>query len=457
MVLKAMYSGVSGLRAEGEALGVVGDNIANANTVGFKAQRAIFQDVLGHSILAGTGTNLPGSGVKIGDIQQLFTQGTLTTTGISTDVALSGEGFFTVKGSVNGLSGNFFTRAGQFVLDASGNLVNPGGLKVQGYAANGDGTFAASLSDVKAPTSAIPARATQEAFITANLNSTTPRVSVTDPLTGAVTYPAFDAQQPATTSSFSDTLTVYDSLGAAHTIDVYFRKEADPTGAPPTTDWSWFALTSGDQTDLNGGGVAGQNNQLATGTLQFDSNGALIAGSPSSFSVTYDGATAQNIVLNMGTILGTADPVTGAVSDGLDGITQFASPSNVSSHSQDGYAAGDFSGIAIDGTGVVQGLYTNGEKLDLAQLAIAKFQSNDGLGRAGESLWIDTRESGQAAYGTAGSGGRGATSAGAVEASNVDLAEEFVGLIQHQRSFSANSKTITTADEMLQELINIKR
>jgi flagellar hook protein FlgE len=454
MVLKAMYSGVSGLRAEGEALGVVGDNIANANTVGFKAQRAIFQDVLGHSILAGTGTNLPGSGVKIGDIQQLFTQGTLTTTGISTDVALSGEGFFTVKGSVNGLSGNFFTRAGQFVLDASGNLVNPGGLKVQGYAANGDGTFAAALSDVKAPTSAIPARATQEAFITANLRSTTPIVSVIDPLTGAVTNPPFDPQNPSTTSSFSDTLTVYDSLGTAHTIDVYFRKE---TESATGNTWSWNALTSGDETNLGGGGTAGQNNPLGNGTLTFDSNGALTAGSPSSFSVTYDGATAQTIVLNMGTVLGTADPVTGEVSDGLNGITQFASQSNVSSHSQDGYASGDFSGIAIDGNGVVQGLYTNGEKLDLAQLAIAKFQSNDGLGRAGESLWIDTRDSGQAAYGTAGSGGRGATSAGAVEASNVDLAEEFVGLIQHQRSFSANSKTITTADEMLQELINIKR
>lgn len=454
MVLKAMYSGVSGLRAEGEALGVVGDNIANANTVGFKAQRAIFQDVLGHSILAGTGSGLPGSGVKIGDIQQLFTQGTLTTTGISTDVALSGEGFFTVKGSVNGLSGNFFTRAGQFVMNASGDLVNPSGLKVQGYTANGDGTFAAALSDVKAPTSAIPARATTEATITANLDATTPRVSVTDPVTGAVTYPAFDAQNPSGTSSFSDTLTVYDSLGAAHSVDVYFRKE---TEAATGNTWSWFALASGDETDLAGGGTAGQNLQIGTGTLTFNSDGALTAGSPSTVSVTFDGATAQAMTLDMGTALGAVDPDTQEISDGLDGLTQFASPSNVSSHSQDGYSAGDFSGIAIDGTGVVQGLYTNGEKLDLAQLAIAKFQSNDGLGRAGESLWIDTRESGQAAYGTAGSGGRGATSAGAVEASNVDLAEEFVGLIQHQRSFSANSKTITTADEMLQELINIKR
>src|SRR5437868_12874077 len=160
MVLRAMYSGVSGLRAEGEALGVVGDNIANVNTTGFKAQRALFEDVLGHSILAGTSSNLPGSGVKIGDIQQMFTQGTLSNTGVSTDVALNGDGFFVVKGTVDGVSSDFYTRAGEFVIDKDGKLTNTGGLKVQGYQANGDGTFAASLSDVSAPTAALPARAT---------------------------------------------------------------------------------------------------------------------------------------------------------------------------------------------------------------------------------------------------------------------------------------------------------
>src|SRR5687768_9404125 len=125
MVLRAMYSGVSGLRAEGEALGVVGDNIANVNTVGFKQQRVVFQDVLGHSILAGQSSALPGSGVKVGDIQQLFNQGSLANTGVSTDLALNGDGFFVVKGAVEGVSGNFFTRAGQFTLDKSGFLVNP--------------------------------------------------------------------------------------------------------------------------------------------------------------------------------------------------------------------------------------------------------------------------------------------------------------------------------------------
>lgn len=445
MVLKAMYSGVSGLRAEGEALGVIGDNIANVNTTGFKAQRALFQDVLGHSILAGSGSSLPGSGVRVGDIQQLFEQGTVSATGVGTDVALNGDGFFTVNGTVNGISANFYTRAGTFVLDKDGFLVNPDGLQVQGYAANGDGTFQASISAVQAPTAAIPPRATQEAAIVANLDATEDVImdtTVAPPV--AVT---FDPQDPANTSNFSTTMTVYDDFGTGHTLDIYFQKTADNT-------WNWYGLVAGEDVV---GGTAGQNEQVGTGTLTFNDDpatgvvGALADVSANAISVNFVGvAAAQDITVNFGTSIT-------AGGTGLDGISQYGSPENVSSQTQDGYSSGDFSGIAIDGEGVVMGLYTNGQKLAISQLAIAKFRSNDGLGRAGQSLWIDTRESGMAAFGTAGSGGRGSTSAGSLEASNVDLAEEFVGLIQHQRSFSANSKTITTADEMLQELINIKR
>lgn len=441
MVLKAMYSGVSGLRAEGEALGVVGDNIANVNTTGFKAQRAIFQDVLGHSILAGTGSSLPGSGVKIGDIQQLFTQGTLANTGVGTDVALNGDGFFTVKGTVDGVNANFFTRAGEFTLDKDGYLVNPNGLQVQGYAANGDGTFQASISSVRAPTAAIPPRATQEATIVANLDQT--EAPITD-TTGALV--AFDPQDPENTANFSSTMTVYDEFGTAHSMDVYFKKTAD-------NSWDWHALVPGADV-----GATTDFSEIGTGTLTFNNDptagtvGALTGVSADTASVTFNGiANAQTITFDFGTVMD-ANGV-----GGLDGITQFGSPENVSSQAQDGYASGDFSGVSIDGEGVVMGLYTNGQKLALSQLAIAKFRSNDGLGRAGQNLWIDTRDSGAAAFGTAGSGGRGAASSGALEGSNVDLAEQFVGLIQHQRSFSANSKTITTADEMLQELINIKR
>jgi flagellar hook protein FlgE len=433
MVLAAMNSGVSGLKAESDALGVVGDNIANVNTVGFKSQRAVFEDVLGHSILAGTSGGLPGSGVRVGTIQQMFTQGSLQNTGVSTDIALNGDGFFVVKGSVDGVTSNFYTRSGEFNIDKDGNLANTDGLKVQGYQSNGDGTFAASISNVTAPTAALPAKATKSMTITANLDST---ATVANPPV------AFSVTDPANTSNFSTTMSIYDSLGNAHTANVYFDKTADNT-----YDYHVLVPTA----DITPG-TAG-NTEIGTGTLAFTTNGALNTVTPTlAVSASFAGATAaQAITLNFGT------PISTPGGTGLDGTTQFGSPANVSSQAQDGYASGDFSGVSVDGQGIVTGLYTNGQKVAMSQLAVAKFRSNDGLGRAGQNLWIDTRESGTAALGTAGSGGRGATTGGALESSNVDLAEEFVSMIQHQRSFSANSKTITTADEMLQELINIKR
>ena len=432
MVLRAMYSGVSGLRAESEALGVVGDNIANINTVGFKSQRAIFQDVLGHSILAGTSSAMPGSGVRVGDVQQMFTQGTLSNTGVNTDLALNGDGFFVVGGSVDGITGNFYTRAGQFNLDKDGFLTNTNGLQVKGYTANGDGTYQAALSSVRAPTSSLPARATQAISITANMDSSA--AVITDP---------WDAQSPSTTANAPPaSMTVYDSLGNARTLDVYFRKTADNA-------WEYHVLADGADMATP---VAG-NVEVGSGTLNFTTDGALdtmTAGTPITVDFGGGASAAQAITLDFGSQVS-------AGGSGLDGTTQFASPASVSNLTQDGYASGDFSGVSVDGQGVVMGLYTNGQKLAIAQLAVAKFRSNDGLGRAGQNLWIETRDSGTAAMGTAGSGGRAAVSSGALEGSNVDLAEEFVGLIQHQRSFSANSKTITTADEMLQELIGLKR
>jgi flagellar hook protein FlgE len=267
--------------------------------------------------------------------------------------------------------------------------------------------------------------------VTANLDSSS-----------AVPAVAFDAQNPANTSNFSTSMTVYDSLGASHTLDVYFNKTADNT-------FDYHVLANGN--DLNPP-QAGQNVEVGTGTLAFTTDGALNTETTTTpISVSFAGATGnQAIALNLGT------PISGG-GTGLDGVTQFSSPSNVSSQSQDGYSSGDFSGVSVDSTGTVMGLYTNGQKLAIGQVAVAKFRNNEGLGRAGGNLWIDTRDSGPAALGTAGSGGRGAVSAGSLEGSNVDLATEFVNLIQHQRSFSADSKTITTADEMLQELINIKR
>lgn len=431
MVLRALDTGVSGLRAESEAIGVVGDNIANVNTVGFKGQRVLFEDVLGRSVVAGNSGGDAGAGVKVGGVQQLFTQGALGSTGVSTDVALNGDGFFVVKGNVAGVSGNFYTRAGQFNIDASGKLVNPDGLEVQGYAANPDGTYAASLSTLKVPTSAISPQATTSMSVTANLDSqaTTPAA-------------AWDPQNPSSTSNFSTSMSVYDSLGKAHSVDVYFVK----TGS---NSWNYHAIASGDEVNP---AQPGKNVEIGSGSLAFDTSGALnTVTTTTPISVDFANAKpGQAISLDFGT------PVSGG-GTGLDGITQFASTSNVSAQSQNGYASGDLASVSIDGQGVVNGVYTNGKKIPVGQLAVAKFASNEGLGRAGQGLWIETRDSGTAAMGTASSGGRGSVSSGSLEGSNVDIADQFVELIQHQRAYSANSRTITTADEMLQEVLNLKR
>ncbi len=429
-ILQAMYSGVSGIQAEGEALGVVGDNISNVSTVGFKEQRSVFEDMLGHSISAGTASALPGSGVRMAGVQQMFTQGSLSNPGVSTDLALSGDGFFVVKGNVNGVAGDFYTRNGQFKIDNSGYITNFDGLQAQGYQALPNGTFAAGLSSLKVPTSSISPFATTSLTVTANIDSN-----------AVVPAAAWDAQNPSQTSNFSSTLSVYDSLGNAHSLDVYFRKTASNT-------WDYHVLAAGAEVT---GGIAGQNTQVGNGTLTFNTSGALATASASNISADFVGATpAQAITANLGTSIAGGGT-------GLDGITQFAGASNVSSQSQNGYSSGDLAGISVDGTGVVKGMYTNGQKLAIGQLAVAKFRSNEGLGRAGQNLFIDTRDSGSAALGTAGSGGRAAISSGSLEQSNVDLAQQFVDLIAHQRAFEANSKTITTADEMLQQLEQIKR
>lgn len=268
-------------------------------------------------------------------------------------------------------------------------------------------------------------------------------MSITANLDPGATVPvaAWDPQSPATTANFSTTMSAYDSLGQTHTVNVYFRKTAADT-------WDYHVVVN----SVDVGGAAGTNTEIGTGTLAFDTNGALQTFTPTTpISADFVNATpSQKIALSFGTAI--ADGGTG-----LDGMTQFSGPSNVSSQSQNGYASGDLAGVTVDGSGVVQGSYTNGQKIAIGSLAIAEFRSNDGLGRAGQNLWVETRDSGAAVLGAAGSGARGAVSAGALEGSNVDLAQQFVDLIAHQRAFQANSKTITTADEMLQELVNIKR
>ncbi len=418
----AMNAGVSGLTAEGGALGVVGDNVANTNTVGYKQSRAVFEDILGGAL---------GAGVRMTRAQQIFAQGTLLNTGQATDLALSGDGFFVVAGTVDGMTGTFYSRAGQLTLAQDGRLVNAAGMTVEGYGANPNGTFGPKLESVQLPTAALKPQATTGLVINANLDSS-----------AIVPANPWDPTDPGATSNFSTSMTVYDSLGNGHAVDTYFRKTGP--GA-----WEYHAVVDGGEVN---GGVPGVPSEIATGTLTFTDGGALQdAQLTGGGTVDFIGAApAQALGFKFG------DPIA-AGGTGLGGTTQFGAPNDVSSQSQDGFASGALTGVQVDGTGIVNGVYSNGQKVAVAQLAIAKFTSNDGLGRLGHNLWTATRDSGNAAMGVAGSGGRASIVSGALEQSNVDIAQQFVELIGHQRAFQASSKTITTADEMLQDVVNLKR
>lgn len=415
-IYKAMWAGVSGLAAESQALGVVGDNVANSNTIGFKMSRAMFEDVLGGA----AGMNV-GGGVRMVRAQQLFGQGSLMNTGQGTDLALTGDGFFVVKGALDGVAGQFYSRAGQFTLDKDGNMVNPQGMHLQGYAANGDGTFAGGLSDVNVPNTPLAPKPTSEFKVQVALDSREALPTVTP----------FDPLNTKDSSNFSSSTTVYDSLGNAHTMDTYYVNLGGG-------NWEYHTVVDGGELT---GGTAGTPTEIGSGTMTFDTSGNLTSTS----ATTPISANFLNAAPNQAITLDFTDS------------TQTAQVETNINQSQDGYASGLLTGVQVDGNGTVLGVYSNGEKVEVAKLAVAKFASNDGLGRGGHNLWMATRASGEPAIGESGAGGRAAIVAGALEQSNVDIAQQFVEMISHQRAFQANSKTITTADEMLQELVNLKR
>ncbi|MEM6955739.1 MAG: flagellar hook protein FlgE [Myxococcota bacterium] len=429
-IMKSMNTGASGLRAHGQALATTSDNIANTNTVGFKRQRAIFQDVLGRSI-GGGASPMPGAGSRVGHIQQMWSQGALLTTEAPTDLALSGDGFFVVDGNVGGAPGRFYTRAGQFAINSDGLLANPDGLRLQGYTAAPDGTIGGELGDLQVAGQTIPANATTSVDLSVQLNSDT-----------AARTDAWDPTNPSNTSDWSTSVTVYDSLGNSHETTVYFRREG---GAG---SWNWFALTDGANID---GGTAGVPFEGASGTLAFNTDGSLQTDTTTTSNWDFLGAAAgQTIDFDFGESI-----IEGGT--GLTGSTSFDGEDTQNGLFQDGYSAGTVAGISVGGDGMIEGVFSNGQRRLLGQVAVAAFTSVDGLERGGSNLWSESRDSGQALIAGASTGGRGAVVSGALEQSNVDLGQEFVDMIGFQRGFQANSRVITTADEMYGELINLKR
>lgn len=441
-LMTALYSGASGLEVNSLELSVVGDNIANANTIGFKAGRAAFADAMAQQLVGSTasGAGQRGLGVKLQLVQKIMTQGALTNTGLATDLSIEGNGFFVVKGAHNGSQGTYYTRAGQFTIDNTGYLVNLEGLQVQGYTADNSGEInSASVGDLQVGSATAPPRPTDNVTVRGNLAA------------NAAILAAFDPTDAANTSNFSTSVTVYDSLGKAHQIDIAFRKASETAGPPAVNDWEWYSTTDGGNVT---GGTLGTAMIVSQGTLQFDDSGRLLDKTQDPL-VTFDpiGAAPQEVNFNFGTEYIAGDPQ----ATGLDGLTQFTAASSISFLSQLGYTSGDLSRVSIDSKGRVVGSFSNGQSRVLGQVVLANFEAPDNLMRVGGTLYTEQPASGAATIGAPATADRGGIVAGALEQSNVDLASEFIRMIAAQRGFQANSKTLSTADQLLAELMQIKR
>ena len=423
-ITNSLYIGISGLQAHGEAISVVGDNIANASTVGYKRNRAEFSDVLGGQL----DSQRLGGGVRLSGTQTMWDQGAVTQTGNPLDLAIRGGGMFVVKGNHGGQTAQYYTRDGRMHLDNQGFVVNQQGLRLQGFTIDPTGTRALAPSDLPLGARESPPAATTTANMTINLDA------------NAVTPPAWDPLNPNTTSNYATSATVYDSLGAAHHVEVFFRSQG--AGA-----WEYHAMVDGGEL---AGGVKGTLTEIGTGTLLFNSAGALQSQTTAGTANFVNATPGQAIAFTFGD-----DIASGGT--GLAGTTQFAGASAVNGLDIDGRAAGKLTDIVISDDGKIRGVFDNGDKIELAQVALADFASEQGLERAGDGLTVETAASGRPLIDVPGTGARGAVSAGAVEASNVDLSNELVTLIAFQRAFQANAKTVTTADEMMQDINNLKR
>jgi len=473
-MMRSLFSGVAGLKSHQTRMDVIGNNIANVNTTGFKSSRVTFQDTLNQTLVgassAGTstgGTNPEqiGLGVSVGSIDTLMTNGSTETTGKNTDLAISGSGFFIVNNGDN----NYYTRDGAFSFDEDGTLVLPGsGVKVQGW--NGDAA-AGTIDTTAAPTtikipadSSLAAKATTSATYSKNLNasaltiasvsgtagdgtaiasstsgsytmSTTGTTNATAKsltltmsdgttqtvTTGSTTYTVGDSV-PVTT-----TMTVYDSLGTKYSVPLTLEKTS--------TANTWTAKIAAHTAATDG-----YTNSAVTDTITFNTDGSYKSGSPGTLAITAfsDNAAASSIAID------------------YTGLTQYAGESTAACTDYDGYAAGSLKSVSFDSSGIATATYTNNEKRTIAQVALATFNNPAGLEKSGGSLYSVSNNSGKAQVATVSASGSTLTPS-ALEMSNVDLASEFSSMIVTQRGYQSNSKIITVSDEMLETLIGMKR
>ncbi len=462
-MMRSLYAGVSGLQNHQIRMDVLGNNISNVNTTGFKKGRVTFQDMLSQTLsgaakptdeVGGVNPKQVGLGMMVASIDTIMTQGSLQTTGKNTDLAIQGEGFFIEKAGEK----TYFTRAGNFGLDKDGRLVNPAnGMRVQGWMARrvgGTATINTSgdIEDLVIPIGdKDPAFATTEVYFASNLDK---RIPVIPPGAGPE-----DIQK----GTWTTTHDIYDSFGKVHKLQVNFTKVpgianrwrveviVDPNAETPTN--TTVEVGAANNTDNiffidfdNLGALAAvsdaQGDTINTGALQvpvsFDVPEATVPAGAAAVRQTFN--------LNLGT-----------VGSYRNSITQFADKSSTKITGQNGYTMGYLESFKIDQSGVITGVYTNGTKRVLGQIALATFTNPGGLEKEGENTYVVSNNSGDPNIGAPGIAGKGKVIAGALEMSNVDLAEQFTDMIVTQRGFQANSRVITTSDQMLQELLTLKR
>jgi len=430
----ALYSGVSGINTNGNAMNVIGDNIANVNTVGFKGSRAVFSDML--SVEMG-GAKI-GTGSRMVAADRIFAQGGVESTNNITDMAIQGNGLFVLK---NEDGATFYTRAGQFNLNKEGVLVNPQGMKVQGVHLNNDGTAISGLSDIALNNRLLVAPvATSKITLSGNFDSTA--VTPTTPAPADAPGTEATSAEWFSSSNFSTIVTVYDSLGDAHDLTFLYRKTSNDL-------WSYRVVTpSADIT----GGTPGKLRQVsgAGGVLEFNPDGTInLGGATNVTDITFDFNNGSDV----------PQVITGGVPGDLSitDFTQYAVPSEVSTLNQNGVKPGTLTSISIDDKGLVTGLFSSGLTQSLYRVSLAGFTNPEGLTHVGNTLFQQSTEAGDVIYGDPGTGGFGTVLSSSLELSTVDLAAEFVRMVITQRGFQANSRTITVTDSLLEEISNLKR
>jgi flagellar hook protein FlgE len=422
-MLRSMFSGVSGLRSHQTMMDVVGNNIANVNTTGYKAARVAFQDTLsqlikGGSAGGGAGTDTGGMnaqqiglGVRVGAIDNVQTQGSLQSTGRTTDLAIQGDGYFMVKNAEQTL----YTRAGNFNFDNQGNLVDTAGFIVQGFLADADGKIntTGSAQNLRLPLGqSVPPRATDKVVLGGNLSSTS-----------------------ATDDRLQSNIQVYDTLGNAHMLTFTYTKSGE-------NNWAVDATAPGTEGSLMSEPV----------TLTFDNEGNRTAPEGDTFNIKLPGAQleARTIEVSIGSSRGTTS------------LHQYAGPTSAEAYEQDGAPTGYLRSFSVGDDGIFTGIYSNGFQVALGQIAVASFSNPGssnagGLVKMGNNQWRADSNTGTPAVGVPGQLGNGSLAAGMLEMSNVDLSQEFTNLIIAQRGFQANSRIISASDELLQDVVNIKR